>query len=209
VKGAASFGGLVRAMAGALLRRRSRPPGQALQRMALISLRVRVFVATTVLALAASVSTQAYGAPEPDPYQPKTSSPGPPAPDPYPSADSTGAPKAAPASRPSSSHSSPATTTASQGSTSAAITTGSRSAGPPRRRKPLEGAHAAPPSSVPHFPPRTPERTRAKYSAPVVVAASTGSGHLALGGLAVFALAVASGGLLILVSQADPWRART
>jgi hypothetical protein len=197
-------------MAGAFLRRRSRPPGQARAHMAAVSIRFRVLVVMVVLGTAAVVSAQAGGVPEPDPYQPNITSPAPPAPDPYPSVGTTSAAAPAPASAPSASSSSTPTATPSGGSS--ATTAGTSSGGTAQHRQQQEtpSARSMQPRTLPQFPPRIPERTRAKRpAASVVVRRSTGSGSLALGGLAVFALAVASGGLLILVRQADPWRART
>jgi hypothetical protein len=55
----------------------------------------------------------------------------------------------------------------------------------------------------------TPEKKAKPVAAPEVptIAVSTGKRPLALAGLALFALAVASGSLLYLVLPADAWRA--
>ena len=230
---ATSFGGLVRAEARERRQRHDFPGPSASVATAPRIERLLLGGALVVTIGALSV-TQARGAvnPEPDPYPSGATAPAP-APDPHPSATGS-APKVQPKPDPVATSSvpkiqrAPAPTpapapvpstrgvTAEDESDVRSSTPQQRRTTPTRTQKPNSRATPAAKKQTRTAPPPTadnkaPKKTTTSVAAPAVAAAaaSTHARTLALAGLALFALVLASSSLLYLVASNDRWGAKT
>lgn len=203
---AASFGGLLRARTGEVLRRDCRPDRPAGVHAATVSIQLLVLVGAVLLALGALSASRAYGAPtpEPDPYSAPTVTPRTPSPDPHPSGKASPAPTPtptpAPAPEPAPVASVPRTSSSETVERSPETTTPSKKA-PESRVDPTK--KRAQTRTV------VPLRSAGKTSKPVAglavpaVVASSSRRPLALGGLGLLALVAASGSLLFHLARSD------
>jgi len=182
-------------------------PVQVSVALALISARRLVFglVLAWVLALTVGAlgAAQASGAPGPDPYRPSTATVQARAPDPDPSARTSAlTPVHTPSPEPAPVTSTPRSSSSGAVGREPTRTTPQKHVSESRtNQKGVKEATASPRT--------TPEKKTKPIAAPEVatIAASTSGRHLALAGLALFALAVASGSLLYLLLPADAWKA--
>ena len=213
MKHATSFGGLVEVKTGAHLRRGGRQGGpKGIHAASCTSSRLRVLALGGTLALAAwlFVSTDAHGAPGPDPYKPSATTPQAPAPDPYRSSHSASTERSSPAPSPS-----PAPAPVASGGSSAvverqSVTPKQRERATPQKRQnrqqqpvvrgpqPETSRTAIPPAVV---------KPELNASAAVAAVSASPAWPLAVGGLALLLLAVASGSLVALVTRDHSWRA--
>ena len=207
-----SFGGLVRAEVRERLQRRGfRGPAVC---VAAAPFPHRLLLGgALIVTIGALSATQARGAvtPEPDPFPSRATAPTP-TPDPHPSATSS-APKVLPAPEPAPMPSTPRVTAENESATV-------RSSTPEQRRTtPITGkqepdSRANRPATKKQArtaPPRVaPKKKTTSVAAPAVAAAtaSHSARPLALAGLALIALVLASCSLLYIVSRIDRWEAR-
>ena len=231
---ATSVGGLVRAEARERRQRHDFPGPSASVATAPRIERILLGGALVVTIGALSV-TQARGAvnPEPDPYPSGATAPAP-APDPHPSATRS-APRVQPEPDPVARSSVPKTqrapeptlapapvpstrsvTAEDESATVRPSTPQQRRTTPTRTQKPNSRATPAAKKQTRTAPPPTadrkaPEKKTTTVAAPAVAAAaaSTRARPLALAGLALFALVLASSSLLYLVASNDRWGAKT
>jgi hypothetical protein len=217
VQQAASFGGLVGVNECARLRRGERLRGPVRMRAAsCASSRLRVLALGGTVALAAwsLASADAYGAPGPDPYRPNAAARSAPAPDPDPAARSASTQGSSTAPSPSPS---PAPAPVASGGSSTVVERQSvaparqEQVKPQKRRERQEQPVVRGPqpkasrASLP--PPLVRPKTKLNASPVVAVVSSSSARQLAMGGLALLLLAIASGSLVVLVSRDHSWRA--
>jgi hypothetical protein len=228
---ATSFGGLVRAEARERLQRRNFP-GPAARVAPVPSSRRLLFGAALVATIGALSVPQGHGAvnPEPDPYPSRPSAPAP-TPDPYASGTrsapkiqpepdrvaTSSAPRVQRAPEPTTAPTPVSTprVTAENESATARSSTEQRRTTPAIRRpdtranRPVtkKQARTAPPRATPK---KAPKKTTTTVAAPAAAgaAASTNARPLALAGLALFALVLASSSLLYIAARNDGWGAR-
>lgn len=231
-RAATSFGGLVQAEARER-RQRHDFPGPSASVAAAPRTERLLLGGALVVAIGALFVPQAHGTvnPEPDPYPS-----GAPAPDPHPSATSSTprvqpepdpvatssvpkiqrAPEPTPAAAPVSS--TRGVTAQDESATVRSSTPQQRRATPTRTQKPNSRATPAAKRQTRTAPPPTADKkapkkkiTTTTVAAPTVAAAaaSTHARPLALAGLALFALVLASSSLLYLVASNDRWGAKT
>lgn len=207
MKETASFGGLLRAMAGELLRRRvSRPRGPVGECAVQISFPRRPVLAGVLLfGIVALSAPQAPAAqtPAPDPYPSRNAAPSVPAPDPYlspPKSKRKPTPTPAPAPPPA-----PAAAPRSSASEVADLPQTT-----PKAQKPKASANQSGKNTTERVAsPRTTreEKPNIAVAAAAVAAARDATSARAplLGGLALLALVLASGSLLFLLTRTEGW----
>ena len=201
MKRAASFGGLLRAKTGEVLRPDSRRDRPVWVRAGIV---LPLVLAGVLLLVSGTLSTtRAFGAPipEPDPYSAPAPKARTPSPDPFPLGSARPAPTPAPAPEPE-----PAPV--------ASVPRASSSTTVEQQPDRVTPAKKAPGSRVDRtkkraqtrtVPVRSPEKTSKPVAAPAVpvLVASTSRRPLALGGLALLALVAASGSLLSQLARGD------
>jgi hypothetical protein len=201
VNRAASFGGLVRARSGDMLRPRSRPLWAVWMRAA--PLLVLVLGAAPVLA------PEAYaGPPEPDPYQPTTANVLSPTPDPHPSARDP-APAQPRTSAPPSTSPQWSPPTVSTAPASSQRPTASQKAVAKPKPEPRATAEPKPRASAtrPQAPGRSTRngsqsiRVAGVATSAAVSASPTPNDPMILGGLALLTLAFSSAGMLLVIGR--------
>jgi hypothetical protein len=205
-EGSVDWGRLVRAEFGRLLRRSHRRHEMPAQVTAARVRRPRLIALALVLVLVGGGGHAAAGlaapAATPDPDPAAKGATGTPAPDPYP--DSSQSTTAPPAREPATT---PSQVTQLSG-VSATTTTTTPSTPEPARTEPATPARKVSPQQRPQSNAKSKPSTRAaappkRHRSPAVpVAAAAGGGRLFLGGLALGALALVSGSLLVLTTRA-------
>ena len=199
---AASFGGLVRAemkQAAAVAILPAKGPVRVWA--ALLSVRL-VLGWALVVTIGGLGAAQASGAPGPDPYRPSTSTVQAPVPDPDPSAE-TSAPAQVHTLSP---EPEPAPVTSTPRSSSSGAVGQQPTRTTPQKHVPESGKNQVKGLKQATAAPRTTTEKKPKPIAarePATIAASASGRPLALAGLALFVLAVASGSLLYLLLPAD------